>query len=69
VDASKGLVRCPMCRSKHVAEVANKVWYCSECSAQFDPVDDGVTPYGNPSRIVERRDGFQHREKARKLRR
>lgn len=50
-------VRCPKCGtpSKTPHQGKNQ-WYCHKCKMAFESGDDGLTPYGNPARIVQRQE-------------
>jgi hypothetical protein len=58
--------RCPRCGQVSTTPGEGPdAFYCHGCKIYFSAVDDGATSYGDPARIVERRDSFRHRQQRR----
>jgi ribosomal protein L37AE/L43A len=53
--------KCPRCGHKSTTPYAGNqhTWYCHGCGMAFETVEDGTTPYGDPSRIAARRENHR----------
>ncbi len=48
--------RCPRCRSSRMRKLGEKHYFCVECRAESDGIDDGDVGYGRPSKRLERQE-------------
>ncbi len=57
--------KCPRCGKKTATPSAenNHAFYCHHCKQAFEAIDDGTIGKGDPSRIAERREQREIREK------
>jgi hypothetical protein len=61
-------LRCPACGQQTV-DRGNGFGYCHGCKMEFDSESDGDVTYGDPARIVERREQRELEAKERRHRR